>query len=159
MEEPMSFLDDLFSAAQAFEPSTNITVDASITISPASPFPTKKEYPEPISLGWGQLTYTAGRSLPLGGRFPAFLKGTIAISINQQQGGSAHETIVLQITAPPLTIIGGVPKPYGVSITVPSMQRFNFAAEIDPATNVVYGAAGANFVAISLGAPFPNANQ
>ena len=157
----MSFLDDFFAAAQALEPSTNIIADVSIAISPASPFPTKVGYPNPVSLGWGQLTYTPARLVRLGQfgyhLFPAYFEGEITVSVSQFQGSSVNQTIALQVTAPPLTI--GVARPYGVSVTFPPAQPASFAAEVDPTTNVVYGAEGSNFIAISLGIPFSDQIQ
>ena len=70
--------------------------------------------------------------------------------VDQQQQGSEPEQIGLQITSPaPL----GAPRNYNVTITFPGGNSVNFAPQVDPTTNVVYGAAGANFIAISLSGP------
>jgi hypothetical protein len=157
----MSFLDNLFSAAQAQYTSAGVTsADISITTSPASPFPTEKEYPDPIGLGWGQLTYTPSQLVSLGHfhhLIPAFFEGQFSISVNQRQGSPSSETIRLQITAPSITFGGSAN--YSVSISFSAGQPSSFAAEMDPTTNVVYGAEGTRFIAISLGAPYTVINQ
>jgi hypothetical protein len=153
----MSILDDVFNAAAAEEPAQIIRIWVSITLSPSSIFP-GTEPPGDISLGWGQLQFTPGEVIRLG-QFgfhdvPAFFEGHVPIVVDQQQQGpeptSTPEQIGLQITAPvPL----GAPRNYNVAITFPGGNSVSFTPEIDPTTNVVYGAAGANFIVVSLSGP------
>jgi hypothetical protein len=154
----MSVLDELFSAAAELDATYGVTANMSITISPASPFPSP-DLPGNISFGWGQLAYQPSKLVEFGHfaywTLPIF-SGEISISINELPGlgpgpWSSTETIGLAIFGPSVFHIG--PATYSVSITLPTAQPVSFTPQVDPTTNVVYGPESANFIAISLGGP------
>jgi len=156
----MSILDNLFSVAadMVTRPGTTIEIWISITISPSSPFP-NTDRPGNISLGWAQLTYTPAKVVPLQHGFlqqPAYFEGGVSLAVDQYDPNSllpsaTQENIGLIITGP--TVLHFGPVNYSVGITFPATGRVSFAPEVDPTTNVIYGAEGSNFIVISLSAP------
>jgi hypothetical protein len=115
--------------------------------------------PGNISLGWAQLTYTAARNVPVQHGWlqqPAYFEGGVGMAVDQYDPNSplpsaTQEIIDLIITGP--TILHFGPVNYSVGITLPATGRVSFAPEVDPTTNIIYGAAGSNFIVISLSAP------
>jgi hypothetical protein len=158
----MSVLDDLFSAAAALNDEFGIAVNVSIAISPSSPLPGTNA-PGNISFGWSQLTYTPAKTVLVGKflphEFPPFFEGDLTISVNEMPGFgpgpfSSNENIGLTISAPPVEIRGS--GNYTVAVAgLKGPESVTFTPQVDPTTNVVYGAAGTSFVAISLSGPVP----
>jgi len=155
----MSVLDDIFSqAAEANEaagPGTSTFVNIAVTIIPSSNL--NNGLFDILSLGWSVLWYTPATEIKIGKLFrlsAPFFENEIQITAYQQPGlgptsgpglVTLNETIGLTITGP---IFGSS---YTVGVTFPETPTVSFTAQVDPTTNVVYGPAGTNFIAISFG--------
>ncbi|MUL84808.1 MULTISPECIES: hypothetical protein [unclassified Mycolicibacterium] len=141
----MSILDDLFTAAAQLRPSQGaIWTYVAVTITPAATYP-KAGSPQPIVAGWGQLNYTPPEPVNVV-RWHGFLAphfdGNLELTSYAQGFGkpaSSPEPIKLAIES------SGT-----LEVKLPNSQSVQVKPEIDSTTNVVSGAVGANYIAISL---------
>jgi hypothetical protein len=170
----MSYLDDLFSAAQDTYSNPEYigaTISASLTVNPNSNnLAQNPSTPSPVKFGWALLQYTPGKFVQVG-RFnwvdvPPYFEGAAYVYVNTFEGFEAVEPgqpgsigtssgstgwMGLSINAPSLLERGA-----NYSVTISGMEEgpgVRFVPQIDPTTNVVYGAADTDFIVISLSGP------